>query len=94
MTKTVLMHNVPKWSDTSSDSKSCKFETVSDHFGTLCIKRLNNRQQHLPKYFQFTLQCMKNCQKASSSKHIPVKVFNKNTRKRCEICSKLTIKTP
>ena len=38
------MHNVPKWSDTLY--KSCRiyckiFKSVSDHFGTLCIKRLS-----------------------------------------------------
>ena len=28
------------------------------------------------------------------SRHLPLKVNNRNTRTRCEICSKLTIKTP
>ena len=48
-----LMHNVPKWSDTlqKSCSKFCKtFEilltSVSDHFGTLCIKGLMKYLQH------------------------------------------------
>ena len=35
------------------------FESVPDHFGTLCINRLNIRQLNPPK----TFQCLKNVRK-------------------------------
>ena len=37
-----LMYNVPKWSDTLKILQQMlqDFQSVSDHFGTLCIKRL------------------------------------------------------
>ena len=35
-----------------------------------------------------------NSLKLKPSKHVPVKVNNRNTRKSCEICSRLTTKTP
>ena len=33
----LLMHNVPKWSDTVSNLQDLLSDDVSDHFGTLCI---------------------------------------------------------
>ena len=40
-----LMHNVPKWLDTTLkilEQMLQDFESVSDHFGTLCIKGLRS----------------------------------------------------
>ena len=34
------MHNVPKWSDTHGQILQ-DFQSVSDHFGTLCVKGSN-----------------------------------------------------
>ena len=79
------MHNVPKWSDTlvRRISKVLQnllqdFWSVSDHFGTLCIKGLK----------LITLAWKGLILPAGI--HLP-KVNNKSTRTRCEIRSKLTI---
>ena len=43
-----LMHNVPKWSDTLKMLQD--FESVSDHFGTLCIKGLTVSKKKVEQY--------------------------------------------
>ena len=52
-------------------------------------------------FFHYTLQCLRKyydgikwIQKINPANIYLLEVNNRNTRKRCEICSKLTIKTP
>ena len=70
-----LMHNVPKWLDIlqKSCSKCCIcFWSVSDHFGTLCIKCLN----HL-RFKSVTEATVRKC----FSKKVFLKILHQFTKK-------------
>ena len=76
------------------------------HFSTFCTKGLNISGEHSWQRYKDTtplrmFRNFGNCknsnffQNAHPSRHLAVQSFNKSiTKTRCEICSKLTIKTP
>ena len=67
------------------------FQSGSDHFETLCIKELKTK-----KFFGYLFEFIKqnSDRKQGIGGNDMFKVNIRNTRARCEICSKLTITTP
>ena len=54
----------------------------------------NSQKVHLPSTLNISILAGINLEKLTPTNIYLSKVNDKNTRKRCEICSKLTIKTP
>ena len=70
------------------------FLSVSDHFGTLCIKglRFDSKQKGCIRLIHIVIDAIDDSLYPAGI--YLLKVNNRNTRTRCERCSKLTIKIP
>ena len=67
---------------------SCAYRQNKHNFASVCFFRFKIKQQNL------IIQESKKTKRNFPANIYLFKVNNKNTRKRCEICSQLTIKTP
>ena len=59
-----------------------------------CFFIFKQLEKYQNEYYPYNINLIRFCRRTFPANIYLLKVNNRNTRKRCEICSKLTIKTP